>query len=240
MPISRRDFLAAASGLGSLRLVPPVPAAFERRAEPATDVTSLAHGVSCEGLRNVNAWQIQSSLLLVCAFGSDPVEVGGRRWRGSGLSFRHVRAEQTEHLLESSEAEFDVDYWADGRALHVIQYTYVADGHQLLPLLEHLFDVSDFPARRSLIVMLRAHPNAAERLPGALSALRAAPGGRASHMYAHFYSIRDFGLVDPYRALTELDDLRGAWWDDGEVAEHATAVRRELELLVRARGEQIA
>lgn len=196
---------------------------------PAYEV--LCHG----GLRAAGAWRYGPSLVIACSFGSDPVLTDQGHWRGAGLEFRHIHDYQgSELIFTSSEAEPDVDYRVADSVLKIIQATYEPQTNTITPFVEHSFELGQFPAARSLRLLLALSLGYGEDLHAIVEQLTNLPHSSSANAEELLYRIRNIGLSEPDVALAAIERLRGLWWYDGVNAETAQAICGELYLVKRA------
>jgi hypothetical protein len=137
-----------------------------------------------------------------------------------------------ETLLDSSEAEPDIEYWCEGETLHIVQFTVEPDSNLFMPLVEHVFEFTTAPPRHTLRTLIRAHPPHGLGVDDIAAQLRSLPRDAPHEMpQLLLFRLRNAGWTNPDHAIAAIDDLRELWWFDGGNAEAAYSIRHELTLV---------
>jgi hypothetical protein len=205
----------------------------EQPVEWLHQVEALGHDLRLSGARPVNFWRFEFSVVVAYSFGSTPIVVREECWRGSGLEFAHIHgSEGSETLLISSEGKPDIEYWCDNGVLHVVESTYGPSSGSLVPFVERCFHCGSYPANRTVKLLMTARRYSSETLSQLLTKLKE-PDKWASRNYERLlYELRDVGLAKPEVVLRELRDPEIRRYLDGAVAETASSIVEELELIL--------
>jgi hypothetical protein len=192
----------------------------------------------CDTNRAVNAWRSGESAAIVCSFGSDPTPLPVDHWRAVGVQFvSRTTGGATEVLYVSTEADFDVEYWADGPVLHGVQHTYDPETQWIVPLIEHQFSFNQCPARRAGRVLLVAPLLSSGEIAALRTALSTATGPEhAADCEIALFRVRNLGVRCAEQAGELLDFFRSRPWCDGALSEVATSIARELSQVALLKG----
>jgi hypothetical protein len=199
---------------------------------------AAGYSSACAGNRAVNAWRVGPSTVIVCSFGSDPTPEAEDHWRGAGLEFRCIHDTLgAEQLYLTSEANFDVQYWLHEKALYIVQHTYDPTVQDIVPFIEHRFDVQCIPTEVSRRVLLHTQLDAAPTIDQLVLRINTAPGElyTRDHEIA-LYELRNAGLAAPTAVLEKLREFQEKPWCDGALAEEVASIEQELRLIQQMRG----
>lgn len=195
----------------------------------ARQVSCLEVGDVCGGLSPVQAWRVGDNMLVVCAFGGDPVQVATNRWRGCGLTFQVFSPSfGSKSLATYTEADPDIEFSVEGVLLRLVELTFDINTGQFSPFIERQYDLaSSSPEGR--VLRLKAEPavprhTAKEIVDSYHSDLAA--GENPENLILR---LRDEGLGNPEAVMAAINQLRIDGNLDGVVAEAATMVCNEIE-----------
>jgi len=190
---------------------------------------------TCNNLPVGQVWANDQRALVTCVYGSNPLPVGGNRWRASGVNFHLVSVRDgVSCVFGSSEAEHEVDYWCTDDSLHVIQYRYDPESDQILAFVERVFNLSVTPIEESLSLLIRIK---SEHEIADLAAILGKPSDQVtgSEIEITLLKLRNAGLVKPAEAENVIRQHFGAWWYDGSGAETADGVLEDLAIARKAK-----
>jgi hypothetical protein len=135
-------------------------------------------------------------------------------------------------LLDSSEAQADIEYWLEGQSLHVVRSTSLYDEHRFVPFIEHVFQVAQVPAQEDLVVLVKGDPSLVDDIPQFVEVLLGDEWSPdVSRALRSLYSA---GLADPEAVLHVTPHLRRSRIFAGGEAATISDLERELKLVRRA------
>ncbi len=205
-----------------------------RNLAPAADAADLAG--FCESTTPVHVWRGIETTLLVCTWESHPVNLGGGRWRGSGLAFHAISPTSgTEVVLLMTSADPHSEYWLNDQQLHVMRYTFNPDEDGLSPLVEYVFDLFHYPPAETRILRLRTKTTPRD-LPGLMEIL-ATPersAANAQRVEIALFQLRNVGMFVPSEIRALIRSHQTSWWWDGAISESAQSILHELDIIETA------
>ena len=194
----------------------------------------VALDIDCPG-RASAFWRYGDSTVVACSYGSPPILTGRGHWKGSGIQFVHSRSGyKSEYLLNSSEAQPDIEYWFTEAEMHVIQSTFLYDESRFTPLVEHVFNVSSLPAKESTIILVEGDTRYIgdveqfiEHILNADDSIETSPS---------LGKLFKAGIADPDLVLKYLPRLKESHHYDGAEAMVIKDMQKDLELIKRAKS----
>jgi hypothetical protein len=177
------------------------------------------------------AWKFRATIIVVYSFGSPPFRAPTGHLSGSGFQFvEHKLSDEPAVLLNSSEAQPDIEFWVDRSVLYVIQQTFDIDTKGFIPLAEHRIDAGTNPLRHSISNLLKSAASPPYTLEQVALDLESVgrPGSQTAEVL--LYRLRNAGIRRPGEALAILERMKNAPWYDGANAECGNDIERDLEL----------
>jgi hypothetical protein len=191
---------------------------------------------------------IDKGSLLICYFGSEPIEKLDGWIHVVGVSFHRLVPKRTnpEFLAQSDEFGFGVDYKIVKGKLEIVSYSDTYPDFKATQFYVETIDFSKVPASHQRHLVYIPAQVSKEEITRGVSFLKI---GEAKYkkvhqqkygpglLYEHLFKLRDYAFVDPISVVSDLKKMEHYWWNDGEVAEVFGNIQRDVEMILEINKE---